>query len=181
MREYDLSYHFDDNLHEIPNNTSDMDLYVHEMKSALSTVQDPVERVKTLGQIGVYLRMLRELEDSRDYFVKALEIVERHKLDPILKFQQQLRLAHVYQWLGDFEISNKMFEDLVKVSANKEFAPLEAFLWQHMGKNYFDQLRWAEAHKCFEKALSLRIEANAPEDQIDSSRDAAKAALQRMN
>ncbi|WP_413291181.1 tetratricopeptide repeat protein [Bdellovibrio sp. HCB337] len=181
MRDYDLSYHFDESLHEIPNNATDMDLYVHEMKTALTTVQDPIERVKTLGQIGVYLRIMRELEEAQDYFLKALEIIERHSLDPVLRIQQQMRLAHVHQWLGDFEVSNKIFEDLLKESEQKDFGPLQSFLWQHMGKNYFDQLRWREAHDCFEKALSLRIASKAPEDQISSSRESAKAALQRMN
>jgi tetratricopeptide (TPR) repeat protein len=181
MKEYDLSFYFDENLHEVANTPSDIDMHVHELKVALDTMQDPLERTKALGQIGMYLRILRELIEARDYLLKALEMIERHEFDISLKVQQQLRLAHVYQWLGDFDHSNKIFDELSELSKSSNLGYLEPFLWQHKGKNHFDQQQWKKALECFEKSLEIREAANAPEEQIESARLAIRATIQRMN
>ncbi len=181
MKEYDLNFYFDDNLQEVATNPSDMELYVHEQKIALSTAQNPVDRVKILGEIGVYLRILRQLSEAQDYLLKSLEIIARHNLEPHFKIGQQIRLAHVYQWQCQFELSNSMFDELLRISKSTDLGYLHDFIWQHAGKNYFDQLKWKEAHDCFQKALKLRELRHAPVEQIQSSLLSISAALQRMN
>src|SRR5438445_13350065 len=98
MKEYDLNFYFDDSLQEVATNPSDMELYIHEQKIALSTAQSPIDRVKILGEIGVYLRILRQLSEAQDYLLKSLEIIARHQLELHFKIGNQIRLAHVYQW-----------------------------------------------------------------------------------
>lgn len=181
MKEYDLNFYFDDNLQEVANNPSDMELYVREQKLALNTAQDPVLRVKLLGEIGVYLRILRQLSEAQDYLLKSLEIIARHQMDSQLKIGQQLRLAHVYQWQGQFELSNSIFEDLIQISKTTDLGYLHDFIWQHAGKNYFDQLSWQKAHDCFQRALKLRELRQAPLEQIESSLLSIRVTLQKMN
>lgn len=181
MDRYDLNYHFDENLHEVADNPSDMDLYVHERKSALNTVQNPLERVRILGEIGTYLRILRHLDEARDYLLKAIDVIERHSLDVRLKVSAQIRLAHVYQWQCRFEQSNPLFEELLDLARTSDMEHLNDFIWQHAGKNYFDQMKFSKARECFEKALILREARNAPEDQIESAKSSLQATLQRMN
>lgn len=181
MKEYDLNFYFDDNLQEVATNPSDMEIYVHEQKIALSTVQNPLERVKILGEIAVYLRILRQLSEAQEYLLKSLELIARHQMDPVLKIGQQIRLAHVYQWQCQFDLSNAMFDDLLRISKTTELGYLHDFIWQHAGKNYFDQLNWKMAHECFQRALKLRELRQAPAEQIESSLQSIRATLQRMN
>ncbi|MDG0817071.1 hypothetical protein [Bdellovibrio svalbardensis] len=181
MKEYDLNFYFDDNLQEVATNPGDMERYVHEQKIALSTAQNPLDRVKILGEIGVYLRILRQLSEAQDYLLKSLEIIARHQMELHLKVGQQIRLAHVYQWQGQFELSNSMFEELLRLSKTTDLGYLHDFIWQHAGKNHFDQLNWKKAHDCFQKALKLRELRKAPAEQIESSLQSIRATLQRMN
>lgn len=181
MKEYNLDIYFDENLHDRPQNENDMDLYVQEKKIALSTIQNPVERVKALGEIGTYLRILGYLGEARDYLLKSLEIIERHNLGEAWKITQQIRLAHVYQWQSCFDLSNPMFDDLMALAQSRDLGHLNDFIWQHAGKNYFDQMKWAQAKACFEKALVLREARNASEDLLESARQSVQATLQRMN
>lgn len=181
MKEYDLDYHFDENLHEVADSPGDMEVYVHEKKIALSVIQNPLERVKTLGEIGVYLRILRQLDEARDYLLKALEMIERHNMDLKVKVSCQIRLAHVYQWQGRFELSNPIFESLQEIARTTDLNHLNDFIWQHSGKNQYDQMNWPQAMKCFERALALREGRSAPADQLQSSRMSIQACLQKMN
>src|SRR5699024_12285960 len=54
------------------------------------------------------------------------------------------------------------------------------FARQHGGKSLFDQGRYDEALGMFAHALALCLAAGAPQDQIDSSRQAVRAAGRRL-
>jgi hypothetical protein len=57
-----------------------------------------------------------------------------------MSISQQIRLAHVYQWKKNFNLSNMMFEEILKTCEREEgLGALIDFSWQHAGKNYFDQ------------------------------------------
>ena len=181
MSKYNLNYLFDEELHEVPENPSDMELYIHDRKTALATIQNPIERVKTLGEIGVYLRILCSLGEAADYLLKALEIIDRHNLDFTLTVTMKIRLAHVYQWQKRFDLSNPMFDELLGLAKSQDLGTVNDFIWQHAGKNYFDQMKWADARVAFERALKIRVARGAPPDQIQSSQQSIQACLQRMN
>jgi tetratricopeptide (TPR) repeat protein len=180
-RKYNLNFSFNEDLHEVAENPLDMELFVEDQLIVLNTVQKPDERVRVLGLLGTYLRILRRLNEAQDYLEKSLEIIERHKLYTTLKVQQQIRLAHVYQWQKNFSKSNELFDELIQISETTELDVLHDFIWQHVGKNYYDQQKWTEARKAFEKALKLREIRHAPEDQLQSSRDSLRLTLQKMN
>ncbi|RYZ88060.1 MAG: hypothetical protein EOP06_11620 [Proteobacteria bacterium] len=181
MRDYDLTYDFDQDLHEVPNNALDMELFVEDQIVVLNTIQKPEERVQTLGRLGTYLRILRRLSEAQSYLEKSLEVIARHKMPVDVRVQQQIRLAHVYQWQKKFAQSNAIFSELIMLAQKTELGALHDFIWQHSGKNEFDQHNWSKAYEAFDRALKLRQLRRAPADQIRSSLDSVTSALQRMN
>lgn len=101
-----------------------------------------------------------------------------------------LRLAHVLHWQGRFREADTLFdaarataagelEDANNERSRRWAAAMLAFADQHQGKARFDEGRTAEALALFERALARRIAENAPEDQINSTRQALAAAKAR--
>jgi len=170
MSSYNLDYTFDENLRELPVNPEDMYAYVSKQLQLYKLADNPLEQTKVLGEAGVYLRILRKLDEAEKYLIEAGNVISQNLLPISVKVSQQIRLAHVYQWKGNFKISNKMFDEILKVcEVEKNLGALIDFSWQHAGKNYFDQKKWPLALEAFEKALKLRKLRGAPQEQIDSS------------
>lgn len=170
MNSYDLNYIFDENLQEVPTNPQEMNTFVNYQLDQIKLTDNPLQQVKLLGEAGVYLRILRQLDEAEKYLIKAEAIIASNSLPISMSISQQIRLAHVYQWKKNFNLSNMMFEEILKTCEREEgLGALIDFSWQHAGKNYFDQQKWAKALNAFEKALELRKTRNAPQDQIESS------------
>lgn len=93
----------------------------------------------------------------------------------------RLRLANTYHLARDFALSNLAFETLLAESVHwspETRQAYEHFLWQHAGKNAYDQARWSEATDFFEKALTVRQSLNDAE-LIASSQLALQQALKK--
>ena len=135
-----------------------------------------------MGEIGVYLRQLKQLDEAEEVLHKALLLIETHLLGVKFEVQQKIRLVHVYQWKKRFKDSNNLLlETIQKCRELPEVSGYLAFALQHMGKNLFDQNRFDEALTHFEEALQLRIEQNSPVNQIDSTKLAIQVTIQRIN
>lgn len=170
MKSFDLGYTFDEQLQEVPTNPEEMNAFVASQIEQIQHAEDSTKKVKILGEIGVYLRILRKLDAAEIYLLEAGRIISLESLPISLHLSQQIRLAHVYQWKKNFKLSNAMFDEILKACEKENnTGPLLDFSWQHAGKNYFDQRDWEKALHAFEKALELRKIRNAPKDQLDSS------------
>lgn len=170
MNSFDLNYIFDEQLQEVPTNPVEMSAFVASQIEELQRTEDNTKKVKLLGEIGVYLRILRRLDDAEKYLLEAGSIISLKSLPISMYLSQQIRLAHVYQWKKNFKLSNAMFDGILKIcDKEKNLGTLLDFSWQHAGKNYFDQRNWEKALYAFEKALELRKVRNAPQDQVESS------------
>lgn len=168
-------------LHDIPENELELREYVIDLQTQLMSATDIEKQVSLLGEIGVYFRSLGELEQAEASLQKALDLINTHRLGIRRQVQQMLRLAHVFQWQKKFKKSDELFQQTLAICQQQSEAGVYLdFAYQHMGKNFFDQQRWAEAIHCFENALQIRIGKKAPEDQIESSRQSLATAKSRL-
>lgn len=166
---YNLGFCFDDNLREVPFSKIDMVKGIEFLKNQSQSTQDnDKDLAKTYGLIGVYSRIVNNIEDSKKYLSLAIEMNKQSGNHKSL-FVNELRLAHTYQWENNYLKSNKLFEKLKEQSENNsEHNNYLDFVYQHYGKNLFDQSEYQLALKYFEKALRIRGE-KGNQELIDST------------
>ena len=175
---FNVSYHFDENLHEVPNAPDDM-------KAAIAFLQDQLdqteatEKLTILGLIGSYSRILKEFETARGALNTAIALSQTLG-SAQSELANQIRLAHVEQWHRNFENSDRTFAQIVDRCQNfPELSHYLDFAYQHAGKNFFDQSRYFEAYQLFEKALKLR-QLKGDSALIESTQLALDATRNRL-
>ncbi len=201
MREY----YFDEDLKDVAKNPAEFESYVLELQKKIEAITvkvqggvdgsmaviekttDPNEKNRLLGELGNSLRILRRLPEARDALKQAVDLCEAYNLGLEKTIQQQIRLAHVLQWEGNFVKSNRLFGELIITSeSGLGLSRLQPFIYQHAGKNLFDQKMYPQALKFFEKALKLRQQQSqsapntVPQDQIDSTLFAIEQTKKRI-
>lgn len=154
---YNVHYDFDANLRETPHDRSAMERGVSWLaRQILNVDTDAHAAARLKGMHGVYSRILGQLESAEESLNSAVAL-SQSILDARLVYINELRLAHVYQWQGRFELSTPMFEELlVRAEKDRHLGLLLDFAMQHAGKNAFDQGKYAEALSHFAGALALR-------------------------
>ncbi|SIT81761.1 tetratricopeptide repeat protein [Edaphobacillus lindanitolerans] len=177
---YNLDYHFDENLREVPVSRTDMLCYVKHLKSRSEQIcENDEELAGTYSLIGVYSRMLGHMEDSKKYLRLAIGMNNRSG-DLERLFVNELRLAYAYQWEHDYLRSNELFEKLmVQSETDREHRIYQDFVYQHHGKNLFDQGDYQSALTYFERALGIRQE-KANEELIDSTEFAIRICKEKI-
>jgi tetratricopeptide (TPR) repeat protein len=111
-------------------------------------------RARLLSLRAVVSRILGDLDKALEDGTNALTLAEATgELRRIAI--AQARLAHVYQWRGEYAEADRLF-----TLANSTELPdrLRATMHQHAGKCAYDQGRYIEACNHFERALELRKE-----------------------
>ncbi len=172
---FDVSVGFDTSLREVPNDPAAMSAAVDWLRQRLDdpSLSEAV-RVRTLGTLGSYARVLGRLDEAQVALDEALE--RAHGLaDDRLIIANEIRRAHVSQYRGDFVDSNRRFAKVIERSGDD--GPLIDFALQHAGKNLFEQGRFDEAIDHFQKALDVRRALGAT-DLISNSEQALTAARQ---
>lgn len=166
---------FDENLRDVPCDPIGLQQYTDELSSSLSSAIELKKRVSILGEIGVHLRILGDLDGAEKRLLEALEIIKDNQLGIDQEIQQKIRLAHILQWKKDFDQSNLLFDEVLFICRfNKTARDYLDFALQHAGKNFFDQGKYKEALLFFEEAMDLRKHRQAPGDQIESTSLAIK-------
>jgi tetratricopeptide (TPR) repeat protein len=154
---FDVSYHFNENLQDVPNNPA-------EMKHAMTFLLDKLdgeeietrERIQFLGLVGGYARMLKDFATAQQILTSAIELSELLG-DKRLKTANMIRLAHVCQWRQDYALSEEIFKEVITdCQRDLDLASYLDFAYQHMGKCKFDQHQYKEAQHYFEQALVIR-------------------------
>ncbi|WP_245849971.1 tetratricopeptide repeat protein [Shouchella clausii] len=166
---FNLDFYFDENLREVPLSKAEMMKGIEFLKKQIPIFQnDKNEIAKIYGLMGVYLRIVKELEESKKYLRLAIQTYESTSNDNSL-FVNKLRLAHTYQWQKDFHTSNQMFKKLMEeAEICDERRGILDFVYQHYAKNLFDQENYDLAISYFHKALNLRIQ-KGQKDLIEST------------
>lgn len=171
----------DDTLHEYAQDPEELSHYIERLKTEIKMAVEPIDKVRRLGETGVYLRSAGRLEEAEIYLLQALAIIETYELGLKIETQQKIRLAHVYQWQKNFTGSDELFEEVLNTCRqHAEADSLLPFALQHAGKNYFDQYKYKKALNCFEEALKLRTERASPSDQIASTERALRVTLSKL-
>ncbi len=137
-------------------------------------------RVKALGQLGSLLRRISKLDEARQCFEQAIEVVQSNNLNQKYLLTNSIRLAHTYQWLEKFDLSNALFSEVIKNCLDSSNLKLYLdYAYQHAGKNYFDQKSYELALSYFNKALKIRLKKGNPE-LVTSTKIAINACNQRI-
>ncbi len=168
-------------LREIVGDPDALQARIAQLHRELAEQNEPPAELMLRGELVGRLRSGGRLDEA---LAEAQIALERARAvgTPAQQHLASLRKAHVHQWRGEFGTSNAMFDQLL--SHGDEFGPVvQAFTYQHAGKNLYEQGRFAAAVDEFARALALRQEFELPDDQIESSRFSldtarAKAAAQ---
>lgn len=167
---------FDEYLREVPTEVAVLSAHIEKLEQSLALISDPQKIVSTLGELGTLLRIQGDFEKAEDKIRSALKIIAENKLGLRFEIQQKIRLGHILQWKKQFAQSNDLFSEIISSCRTCIEAQIYLdFALQHAGKNLFDQMRFKEALQAFEEALQLRLERQAPPDQITST----QIAIQR--
>jgi hypothetical protein len=134
ISELRTTYRFDRNLREVPDAPD-------EMAAAMSQLIGELERpgltggeeLRLLGQIGVMCRMLGRLDEAEGHLKRAVALAEQAGSDRS-QLVNNIRLAHVYQWQGRFELSDPLFEEAIATCESREdLSDYLVFALQHYG------------------------------------------------
>lgn len=105
---FDVSFHFDDDLREVPNNPTEMQQALKFLQSQLKDNAIEIKsQIQLLGLIGVYSRILKDFAVAQQALTSAVELSELVGSKQ-LRTANMIRLAHVYQWQKDYAISEQL-------------------------------------------------------------------------
>jgi tetratricopeptide (TPR) repeat protein len=152
-----LATRLNSELHDLPDAPEDMRAALASHIAQHAAAPDHGERMALAGQIGVYARILGDLETAERYLTEAVRLAQRAN-DRRALMINVIRLGHVWQWQRRFDLSNPLFSRLVKgIIEDPDLYDLRESAFQHAGMNYFDQGRFADALLCFAHAWELRL------------------------
>lgn len=177
---YNMQFIFGPNLREVPVSKIQMlNGMIYIMEQLKSNNFSEEERGKWNGILGSFLRIVGELEESEKHLRASIEIYNNLNNQQDV-FTNKLRLAHTYQWWTNFEASNKIFTELLEIAETDiDYAHYLDYVYQHCGKNKFDQKDFQGALSFFEKALEIRLEKD-DQELISSTESAIEACNYRV-
>lgn len=153
---FDVSYHFDEHLRDVPNNCEEMRLAVNWLISQQENSQDILKKQQLSGLIGVYSRMLGDLNTALDYLQQSLALSEQLQ-DECSKTVTRIRLAHVYQWQKQYTLCDRLLTaEIHRCQTQPILKPYLDFAYQHAGKSKYEQGDYQTAYQYFLQALAIR-------------------------
>jgi tetratricopeptide (TPR) repeat protein len=185
---FDVSYHFNENLHDVPNSPVQMQQAIKFLQSQFENYcHDRYQKIHLAGLIGCYGRMLRDFSTAEQALITALKLCDREAYpkgnclkDKRLKIANSIRLAHLYQWQQQYQLSEALFDEiLTQCQSHSELKSYLNFVYQHLGKCKFDQAKYEAAQYYFNKALELR-QQKGDRSLIDSTRLALNVVNKRI-
>lgn len=124
------------------------------------------------------LKVLGRLEDA---LVVSEESVRVARMAGTRKDLLRARMLHasVQQWRGAYAAAEQELTMCADEAEGQGWSALAAFGFQHRGKVHYDAEDYAAARTDFKRALFLRQEAGAADDQLESTLLAIEAADRR--
>jgi tetratricopeptide (TPR) repeat protein len=125
--------------------------------------------------------LLKVLDRLEDALVISEESVRVARMGGTRKDLLRARILHatILQHRGAYAAAVQELTTCAEEADGQRWTALAAFAYQHRGKVHFDAGDFADARADFKKALFLRQEAGAPEDQLESTLLAIEAADRR--
>lgn len=156
----------------------------------LRELVDPAECAARLDELGEQrslpalmervwlLKVLGRLDES---LAVADQTVRVARMAGTRKDLLRSRVLHatVLQWQGAYAAAVAELNTCAEEAQGQSWAALAAFAIQHRGKTHYDAGDYTTARADFKRALFLRQEAGAPEEQLESTLLAIEAAERR--
>ena len=148
-------------MREVPDDAVQMQKGLAWLENELMTSKNQAtpKEAALLSQIGVYARILGDLDLAEDSFNKAIEILEcAGRPDHILGVK--LRLAIVHQFRGAYTKADNFYHNAIKAirsSKDERVSKYLDFALQHLGKSRFEQKLYQESLDYFLEALEIRL------------------------
>ena len=113
-----MKVHYDDDLNEVAENFEEMEKGVEVLKKEFEKLNDDsIQSAILLGQIGSFLRVLKQLPEAEQTFAHALDILNKHR-------QMHVRMAIVLR-MSLIDLAKKKFlpanKRLISISKIKRF------------------------------------------------------------
>ncbi|MFT4137278.1 hypothetical protein [Microbacterium sp.] len=150
---------------------------VSECRERLAELGDQRSLTALLERVWL-LKVVGELDDA---LLVAEQAVRVARMGGTRKDLLRARVLHatVLQFRGAYAAAAQEITTCAEEAEGQSWAALSAFAFQHRGKVFYDSGDYANARADFKRALFLRQEAGAPEDQLESSLIAIEAAERR--
>ncbi len=150
---------------------------VHECTERLAELGDQRSLPALLERVWL-LKVLGKLEDA---LVISEQSVRVARMGGTRKDLLRARILHasVLQFRGAYAAAHQELTTCAEEADGQGWTALAAFALQHRGKVSYDADDYADARADFKRALFLRQEAGAPEDQLESTLLAIEAAERR--
>lgn len=150
---------------------------VRACKDRLSEIGDQRSLPALLERVWL-LKVLDRLDDA---LVISEESVRVARMGGTRKDLLRARILHasVLQFRGAFAAAAHELSTCAQEAEGQGWAAIAAFALQHRGKVHFDAGDYSLAREDFKRALFLRQECGAPDDQLESTLLAIDAADRR--
>lgn len=144
---------------------------------------DELGEQRSLAAMLERVWLLKVVDRLDDALVVSEQSVRLARMAGTRKDLLRARVLHatVQQFRGAYAAAVHELNMCVEEAEGQGWAALAAFAYQHRGKVRFDSGDDAAARADFKKALFLRQEAGAPEEQLESTLLAIDAVDRRRN
>lgn len=179
MNSHNMNYRFAKDLREHPEDEVAFKKGIDDLIEQLKQTNTVIEQAKLHSSIGTYQRIAGFLDASFQHLMKArkLLIESEHKRFYLIN---EIRLAHTFQFLKQFEQAETCFQHIENyIAQHPSYQNLLHFVYQHKGKNYFEQQQYHLAEECINKALELR-QILGDESLVESSVYALKIIREKI-
>ena len=116
---------------------------------------DQLTRLRLLGAVGSYARLVDRLDESLELLREALALSRALHLKGF-EAANLIRLGTTCQYAGQSFDAEKCFREALELSESPEAREYRDFAWQHLGKLLAETGLYGAARQCFEAALLLR-------------------------
>lgn len=161
-------------LREVVDDPAPIEAARDTLRDQLARADSDAARARLHGLRAVAGRVLRDLDGALDDGKRALDYAEATGSIRRVAIARA-RLAHVYQWRGDFAEAQRLY-----TLAESDDLPskLSAAIHQQAGTCCYDEGRYIEATYHFERAMALRPDADA--EAVAATELALDAVLTRV-
>jgi len=156
----------------------------------LREIVDPSECRERLGEIGGQrslpallerVWLLKVLDELDEALTVAETAVRQARMAGTRKDLLRARILHatILQFRGSYDAAIAEMTPCAEEAEGQGWPAVAAFAYQHRGKVSYDAGDYDAARADFKRALFLRQQAGAPEDQLQSTLLAVEAAERR--
>lgn len=142
---------------------------------------DEIGEQRSLPALLERVWLLKVLGRPEDALVISEQSVRVARMAGTRKDLLRARILHasVHQSLGAYAAADQELTTCAEEAEGQNWAGIAAFAYQHRGKVNYEAGDFEDARRDFKRALFLRQESGAPDDQLESTLLAIDAADRR--